>query len=297
MSTSPSLHGIGFDSAYEALDEIFAGHPLKPAVYTAYFAGALFSRISESDELLQVKATHIEKRFRDLHDQKQIFWGMMNEIYDMQVQVYKNWVGNLWGNFKTLLESAAQNSKTGKPEIPQFYEALHNAIIRDYRYFGEIDKAEEFEARGTSGQGDITELVEGELKTLVNDLDPQNIDKTGYNLARRLCVRERPLVLKFLGDQIKGAGWYVKAQGGFDRMKDYFGLYPKYRLFCSKDEWDGIDTILAQNMNGAGEGGKQGQVIGNAFLQSKPGHFLGGGIQKYMEGDKSHENGVLAGIS
>ena len=142
--------------------------------------------------------------------------------------------------------------------------------------------------REVSGQGDISELVESTLRTLASDLDPQN-DKSGYSLARRLCVRERPLVLKFLGDQILATGWYIKQSGGFDHMTQYFHFPPRFRLFCSKDEWDVIYSEFAHNKSGAGEGGKQGQTLGNRFLQGDVGHVLLGGIQQYLEGINTHE--------
>ena len=224
---STRLSGIGFDSAYQALDEIFAGHPLKPALFTAYFEGALFSRISDMSEVPAVEEGSLDNRFRDFHDNAQLFWAMMNEIYGMEVRQYKVWIKLLWTVFSELLVSAAK----GKSEEPKLYEALHNAIIRDYRYFGENDKAEQLEKSGISDNPQ--QIAVGELQALFSDLDPKN-DKSGYSLARRLCVRERPLVLKFLGDQILATGWYIKQSGGFDHMTQYFHFPPRFRFSAQK---------------------------------------------------------------
>ena len=125
---SSRYDGIGFDSAYQALDEIFAGHPLKPALFTAYFKGALFSGISDHTVVPAVEeGSNLDNRFRDFHDNAQLFWAMMNEIYGMEVRQYKVWIKLLWNVFGQLMLAAAK----GKSEEPKFYEALHNAIIRD----------------------------------------------------------------------------------------------------------------------------------------------------------------------
>ena len=284
MSTE-SLQGVGFDQAYEALDEVFGGHPLKPALYTSYLQGTLFSRIAPSAQVQHVQhGSNIgENRFRTVHDNSQLFWASMGELYNMGVQQYKAWVQQLTDNFMVLLSQASQTNK-GVSEVDKFFQGLHNAIIRDYRYFGENDKAEELERRGTADQGDVPTLVAGELKAFATGLDPQNVNTGGYRLARRLCNKERPLVLKFLCDRIMGSSWYIKSSGGFDGMVRHFHFATKFRLFAGADEIEFIENILFTENSGT-------KTLGNNFLQSKVGHVLLGAIQNNLKGlDASHED-------
>ena len=291
MTSQP--RGFTFDNAYLALDEIFAGHPLKPAVFTAYLRNTMFSRIADSDNFRDIESDPGTQRgrFRDFHDQAQLFWATVDEIYQMDVINYKKIISDLWQTFKDLVDQV-QQTRDGKDMKPQFYEAAHSAIIRDYRYFGDNETAKRLEERGTAQtMSEKDEELMSDVIGLVRDLDPKN-DKSGYRLARRLCNNARPLFLKFLCDQIMGGAWWIKHQGGFDNVKFSLRVPSKYRLFCSPEEIAFTENMFKDNSTGAGDGGQQGSVIGNKFLHSDAGRVLLGAISKSLEGETAHDEEV-----
>ena len=291
MSSEPT--GFTFDNAYLALDEIFAGHPLRPAVFTAYLTGTMFSRIADSASFGDIRSDPDlqARRFRDFPDQSKLFWAMFNEIYQMDVIEYRNIISDLWQTFKDLLDQT-QQSRNGKDLKPQFYQAAHKALIRDYRYFGDNETARHLEQRGLAETSERKGAeLEADINELVQNLDPKN-DKSGYRLARRLCNKERPLFLKFLCNSIQGSDWWIEMQKGFDNVQFNLGIPAKYRLFCRHDEIKFCEKLFQKNSSGASAGGQQGNVIGNKFLHSKAGRALLGAISKSMEAESQHDEDV-----
>ena len=284
--SSEQYRGIGFDAAYQTVtDEIFGDHPLTPAFYMSYLEHDLFSRLTDDT---QYDITP-DERFHSWHDQKELFWATFHEIYNMGVEQYKAWVGLLDHHFNELIITAIEAKKGDKKALSQFYQAAHEAVIRDYEYFGVTDVARNLGERGLS-EGDPQKIVRDEINNLAKNLEPKN-DKAGYSLARRLCNKERPLLLKFLCDQIKATTWYVKHQHGLNLLSQYIHIPLKYRLFCSANELTAVEQTFDRNCQGASEG-QHGSTIGNKFLTGEVGHVLLGAIHNSLTAETTHDGDV-----
>ena len=280
--SSYGFNGVDFDTAYELLDANFAGHPLAPSIFTAYLEGSRFSEIGDQSTVHHVEGTYsaVRSRYRTYESNKELFWNVMDETYNMDVDDYKGWIVALSDNYSNGLLEQTQQDRSGKNTLPEFYQGMFDALIRDYRYFGQNEEADALERHGLSDES-VEEFVALQTVAFLNS-KPKN-DKGGYNLARRLCNRERPLLLKFICDKLMGASWYVKQSGGFDGMLMHYKFKSKYRLFVGKPELDFLSHLFTKY---------EGGTIGNKFLEGQVGRPLVGAIQRSLEGATDHDGVV-----
>ena len=134
----PSRHhfNTSVDNAFVALDEVFPGHPLTPAARTTYLVGAMFTRIGDHEEI-HPPQRYWPQRIRPLEENARFFWLCLKHYYHLTLSDYLKWTELLTTHFfHAIMEVAkAQNSY-----IPVL-DRLKQALVRDYRYFRESDKA------------------------------------------------------------------------------------------------------------------------------------------------------------
>ena len=196
--SSEQYRGIGFDAAYQTVtDEIFGDHPLTPAFYMSYLEHDLFSRLTDDT---QYDITP-DERFHSWHDQKELFWATFHEIYNMGVEQYKAWVGLLDHHFNELIITAIEAKKGDKKALSQFYQAAHEAVIRDYEYFGLTDVARNLGERGLS-EGDPKSIVRDEIHNLAKTSNQRTI-KRGTRSRDACATRNAPFCSSFCATRSK----------------------------------------------------------------------------------------------
>ena len=281
--TGTQLNVTSFDSAYEALTEVFPGHPLMPAVRMEYLTGTQFPAISR-----QVYGPTDEKhnRLRSRQDNEKIFWSCFGRYMQLGHKDYLSWVKEIVGTFYSRLITCAK-SHSGK-KLVKVLNRIKNAVVRDFRYFRMEDSAVQAENKELDEKRGPEEVVFECIQMLLRS--GSHIDglvvREGFALSKRLCDSYRPLLLRCLCDLIKGKDfldWLILSN-------EMARLQTKYRLFLRNAEmikdWD---IMVAENLGGTERGERGGGTIGNKFLESQYGLALMGAVAQLLLGEGHHK--------
>ena len=270
-----------FDSAYEALQEVFPGHPLWPALRVEYIQGRRFEEISgrvwgPTDER--------RNRVRSIKNNAEIFWNAFNRYMHLSYKSYVSWVNELTARFFNFIVHSSKDDK----ELVTKMDRIRNALVRDFRYFGFHDQADQLDKSTISARGNPDGVVHNALESFFSTRDTVTGKpvKDGFPLSKRLCDAYRPLVLKCLCDLIKDQElfkWLEETRAG-ERIPS------KFRLFWRNDEntkdWD---LMIEENLTGVEAGEEGGQTLGNKWLASQYGLALMGGIAQLILGTGKHD--------
>ena len=264
-----------FDAAYTALEEIFPGHPLLPAARICYIYGDAFGRIDNSSLVYDVRRLW-PIRVRSIPDNARLFWGAFDSYFNLRYSSYRRWVLDIANHFRVAIMGVARND--GKLE--ETLNRILTALIRDYRYVGETEKADQLANYSISDARRPEDEVWGAVNEFVQHVQPRNEVKDGFPLSTALCNSARPLLLKCLTDLMKGTANFIDATGT--------QVPSKYRLFFRLDEDAQWDKLIEHNQNGLETGASEGHNIGNLFLENEVGRALLGAVAQLLLGSGHH---------
>ena len=266
MPTS-RFHVYTLDAAYKALEEVFPNHPLIPAARQVYLSGRPWRKIGENDTVGSPKQMWYG-RISGISRGAPLFWDTWNDLFNISTNYYLRWI------FDTVKYFGDDIMKDAviRQSLVATISALQQALARDYRYFGENEKATKIEDWDFGDSKNPSEEMLGYISDYCKNLHPKE-GRDGYALSKRLCNRERPLLLKSLCDFARGAGQFLSDSGRAGQIPT------KFRLFFRSNEMDDFDQFSEQNLNGleALQDGTQyehGSILTNVQFQNDSGRAL-----------------------
>ena len=157
----PNHHyNTSIDSAFVALDEVFPGHPLTPAARQTYLSGEMFTRIGDSEEVYEPQRLW-PRRIRPLEENAKFFWACMKHFYHLSLTDYLNWIQLLAGKFFRAIMDVAHAEKS----YIKVLDRLKQALVRDYRYFRESEKARSLDVMNLNDSKSPEKEIFGQICT------------------------------------------------------------------------------------------------------------------------------------
>ena len=278
MSTASPVTMLTLDSAYTALEEVFPGHPLMPALRMEYLQGVKFDSIGREKTIYGPSSEH--NRARSLNANSSNFWHGFARYMKISYKNYLSWVQEIKNMF---FQAIAKSCKDGKEQV-RIMDRIRKALVRDFRYFGFHEQAKQLEEATLTARGQPAQVVHKALDSFLETRDTETGKpvKEGFSLSKRLCDPYRPLVLKCLCDLIKGQDVFAVLESD-GRIPD------KYRLFWRNEEntkdWD---QMVEDNLSG-GIGGEAGNhTLGNKWLSSQYGLAFMGAVAQLVSNTGTH---------
>ena len=272
MSTTQT-YNYSLDLAIQALVEVFPDHPLIPAVKQSYLSGVLWHNISDSS-IVDSPTRLWKQRIRGIETNGELFWKMFIGYFaKISLSDYITWVRFLCKWFRNPILATAQRDKN----TMQVVERLQEALIRDYHFFKDDDKALKLEDVDMSDSRRPEEEIFRYIQIFTETCNPRGTPPEGYEISNRLCARHKPLLLKLLAELVKGTGRFLHETG-------HKGNIPtRFRLFYDRKEVDEeYDHLLVQNIDGLELNQEKGVTIGNKWLESKHGRAMLGAIAQLL---------------
>ena len=280
MPSVQQQFNYSLDLAIQALEEVFPGHPLIPAVKQSYLSGVLWHEINDSS-IVGSPTQLWKQRIRDIGTNSELFWKMfLGYFARMSLSDYIAWVRWLCQWFKSPILATAERDKN----TMQIVERLKLALIRDYRFFKDGDKARKLEDVDMSDSRRPEEEIFRYIQLFTETINPRGTPPEGYEISNRLCARHNPLLLKLLAELVKGTGRILHDSGQRGNIPTRFRLF-----YDNKEVVEEYDNLLIQNIDGVELNQKEGGTMGNKWLESRHGRAMLGAIaQLLIDGGGKH---------
>ena len=275
------------DLAFQAIEEVFPDHPLTPAVKQSYLSGVLWHEMNDNSDVRRPKELW-KQRIRDIETNAHLFWNLfLGYFARFNMKDYVGWIRLFCKWFRLPILATAERDKN----TMQVVESLKEALVRDYRFFKDDDKARKLQDIDMSDsrrpEDEIFQYIQQFSERPENGgVKPRGTPPDGYDISDRLCSRNKPLLLKLLSQLVKGTGRYLH------ESNKIASIPTRYRLFWNKIEVDDeYDDLLVKNQDGTELDQSAGGTIGNKWLESKQGRAMLGAIaQLIIDGGGQHAN-------